>query len=75
MWLVLKQDKPDDAVIATEKTHSVREFLEKAFAYMGCDWQDDVEIDLKYYRPAEVDLLVDDATKAKKTLGWNRRRH
>jgi GDPmannose 4,6-dehydratase len=70
MWLMLQQDQPDDYVIATGETHSVREFLEEAFSYAGLDWRDHVEIDPKYYRPSEVDLLVGDAGKAKNMLGW-----
>src|SRR5688572_12869584 len=70
MWLMLQQDKPDDYVIATGETHSVREFLTEAFSYADLDWQDYVEMDPKYLRPAEVELLVGDASKARKTLGW-----
>ena len=70
MWLMLQQAKPDDYVVATGETHSVREFLEAAFAYAGLDWRKYVEIDPNYYRPTEVDLLVGDASKAKKQLGW-----
>jgi len=70
MWLMLQQDEPDDYVIATGEAHSVREFLEEAFSYAGLDWQDHVEIDPKYYRPSEVDLLVGDAGKAKRRMGW-----
>ncbi len=70
MWLMLQQDKPDDYVIATGETHSVREFVEEAFSYAGLDWRDHVEIDPKYYRPAEVDLLIGDGSKAKRKLGW-----
>ena len=70
MWLMLQQDQPDDYVIATNETHSVREFLEVAFGHVGLDWRKYVEIDSKYYRPAEVDLLIGDAAKAKKKLGW-----
>ena len=73
MWLMLQQDEPDDYVIATGETHSVREFLEEAFSYAGLDWRGHVEIDPKYYRPAEVDLLVGDASKAKRKLGWESR--
>jgi GDPmannose 4,6-dehydratase len=73
MWLMLQHDQPDDYVIATGETHSVREFLEEAFSYVGLDWRDYVEIDPKYYRPAEVDLLVGDASKAKRVLGWEPR--
>jgi GDPmannose 4,6-dehydratase len=70
MWLMLQQDKPDDYVIATNETHSVREFLDVAFAHAGLDWKKHVEIDPRYYRPAEVDLLVGDYSKARKQLGW-----
>jgi GDPmannose 4,6-dehydratase len=70
MWLMLQPDEPDDYVIATGETHSVREFLEEAFAYVDLDWHDHVEIDQRYCRPAEVDLLVGDASKAKRKLGW-----
>ncbi len=70
MWLMLQQDEPDDYVIATGETHSVREFVEEAFSHAGLDWQKHVEIDPKYYRPSEVDLLVGDASKAKARLGW-----
>jgi GDPmannose 4,6-dehydratase len=71
MWLMLQQDTPEDYVIATGETHTVREFLEETFSYVGLKWQDYLEIDPKYYRPAEVDLLIGDASKAKKQLGWN----
>lgn len=70
MWLMLQQDKADDFVIATGETHSVKEFLEEAFTYVGLDWSKYVEIDKRYFRPAEVDLLIGDATKAKEKLGW-----
>jgi GDPmannose 4,6-dehydratase len=70
MWLMLQQDKPDDYVIATGETHSVREFLEEAFGYVGWDWQEHVIIDERYMRPSEVDLLLGDASKAKRQLGW-----
>ncbi|MBP9903775.1 MAG: GDP-mannose 4,6-dehydratase [Verrucomicrobiota bacterium] len=70
MWLMLQQDQPDDYVIATNETHSVREFLEVAFAHAGLDWQKYVEIDARYHRPAEVELLIGDASKAKRKLGW-----
>jgi GDPmannose 4,6-dehydratase len=70
MWLMLQQDKADDYVIATNETHSVREFLEAAFAHAGLDWKKHVEIDARYYRPAEVDLLIGDYRKAKRQLGW-----
>jgi GDPmannose 4,6-dehydratase len=67
---MLQQPEPGDYVIATGETHSVREFLDEAFAHVGLDWKQYVEIDPKYYRPAEVDLLVGDASKAKVVLGW-----
>jgi len=70
MWLMLQQDDPDDYVIATGETYSVREFLTVAFEHLNLDWRDFVEIDAKYYRPAEVDLLVGDSSKAKAKLGW-----
>lgn len=70
MYLMLQEDKPDDYVIATGETHSVREFLEEAFSLVGLDYKKYVEIDKRYYRPAEVDLLLGDATKAKEKLGW-----
>jgi GDPmannose 4,6-dehydratase len=70
MWLMLQQDKADDYVIATNETHSVREFLEAAFAHAGLDWNKHVEIDPRYYRPAEVDFLIGDYSKAKRQLGW-----
>jgi GDPmannose 4,6-dehydratase len=70
MWLMLQQEEPDDFVIATGKTYSVKEFLEVAFSYVDLDWQKFVEIDPKYLRPTEVDLLCGDATKAKEVLGW-----
>jgi GDPmannose 4,6-dehydratase len=70
MWLMLQQPVADDYVIATGETHSVREFLEEAFGIVGLDWKKHVEIDQKYFRPAEVDLLIGDSSKAKKILGW-----
>lgn len=70
MWLMMQQDKPDDYVIATNETHSVREFLEVAFGHAGLEWKQHVEIDPRYYRPAEVDLLIGDYSKAKRQLGW-----
>ncbi len=73
MWLMLQQDKPDDYVIATNETHTVREFLEETFSYLDMDWQDCVGFDKKYERPAEVDLLIGDASKAKEKLGWEPR--
>jgi GDPmannose 4,6-dehydratase len=73
MWLMLQQDQPDDYVVATGETHSVQEFLEEAFGYAGLDWHDYVKIDEQYFRPAEVDLLIGDYSKAKKKLGWEPR--
>ena len=73
MWLMLQQDTPDDYVIATGETHSVREFLEEAFSYLDLDWREYVELDPKYLRPTEVDLLVGDASKAKRVLNWEPR--
>ncbi|WP_297204578.1 GDP-mannose 4,6-dehydratase [uncultured Brachyspira sp.] len=70
MWLMLQQEKADDYVIATGETHSVREFLDEAFGLVGLDWKKYVEIDPRYYRPAEVDLLLGDPAKAKEKLGW-----
>ena len=70
MWLMLQQDEPDDYVIATGEMHSVREFLDIAFDQVSIKWQDHVEIDPRYYRPAEVDELLGDASKAKRILGW-----
>jgi GDPmannose 4,6-dehydratase len=73
MWLMMQQDQPDDYVIATGKTHTVREFIEIAFDRAGLDWQKYVEIDPKFYRPAEVDLLIGNASKANNILGWKPR--
>jgi GDPmannose 4,6-dehydratase len=70
MWLMLQQEKPDDYVIATNETHTVREFLEEAFSCLGLDWEKYVGFDKKYERPAEVDLLIGDASKAKEKLDW-----
>ncbi len=70
MWLILQQDRPDDYVIATGETHSVREFIEEVFSYLGLNWEEYVEIDPRYYRPTEVDVLIGDPGKAKKVLGW-----
>jgi len=70
MWLMLQQGEPDDYVIATGETHSVKEFVELAFSYVGLDWKKYVISDKKYFRPAEVDLLIGDSTKARQKLGW-----
>lgn len=71
MHTMLQQDKPDDYVIATGVTHSVQDFLECAFEYVGLSWADYVTIDPKYYRPSEVNVLMGDASKARTALGWN----
>jgi GDPmannose 4,6-dehydratase len=70
MWLMLQQEKPEDYVIATGETHSVREFCELAFSRVGLNYQDHVVIDSAFFRPAEVDLLIGDSTRARKELGW-----
>ncbi|NIA16950.1 MAG: GDP-mannose 4,6-dehydratase [Planctomycetes bacterium] len=70
MWLMLQQEKPDDYVVATGQTHSVKEFLAEVFGYLELDWQKYVEIDPRYFRPAEVELLLGNAAKAKKMLNW-----
>jgi len=70
MWLMLQQDEPDDYVIATGETHSVREFAEKVFQKLELDYEEYVEIDQRYFRPTEVDVLLGDSTKARKKLGW-----
>jgi GDPmannose 4,6-dehydratase len=69
-WRMLQADEPDDYVLATNETHTVQEFLEEAFTYAGLDWRDYVKIDPRYFRPAEVDLLIGDYSKAKDKLGW-----
>jgi GDPmannose 4,6-dehydratase len=73
MWLILQQDAPDDYVIATGETHSVREFLDEVFGYLELDWHAYVEIDPRYYRPSEVDLLLGDPDKARTMLKWEPR--
>lgn len=70
MWRMLQQEKPEDFVIATGETHSVREFLEEAFSHVGMDWEKYVQLD-NYERPAEVDLLIGDPAKAREKLGWS----
>jgi len=70
MWLMLQAEEADDYVIATGENHSVREFLDETFAYLDLDWNEFVETDPRYYRPAEVDLLLGDASKARRVLGW-----
>ena len=73
MWLILQQENPDDYVIATGETWSVRDFLDKAFGVMNLNWEDYVEFDSRYLRPTEVDLLIGDPSKAEKKLGWKRK--
>ncbi|CBN55633.1 MULTISPECIES: GDP-mannose 4,6-dehydratase [Kamptonema] len=70
MWLMLQHDEPDDYVVATNETHSIREFLDKAFNCVNLDWHEYVEFDERYLRPAEVELLIGDSTKARQKLGW-----
>jgi GDPmannose 4,6-dehydratase len=70
MWRILQQDTPDDYVIATGETHSVRDFCREAFSHVDLDWEEFVHVDPKYFRPAEVDLLLGDASKARRVLGW-----
>ena len=70
MWLMLQQDHPDDFVISTDETHSVREFCEIAFSHVGLNWEEFVVVDEKFFRPAEVDLLIGSSAKAAGTLGW-----
>jgi GDPmannose 4,6-dehydratase len=70
MWMMLQQSEPDDYVIATGETHSIREFLDEVFNYLDIDWHQHVVISPKYFRPAEVNLLLGDASKAKRVLGW-----
>jgi len=72
MWLMLQQDRPDDYVVATGETHSVKELVELAFSAAGLDWEEHVVIDERFLRPAEVDLLVGNPSKVEKTLGWHR---
>ncbi|MEN6332014.1 MAG: GDP-mannose 4,6-dehydratase [Smithella sp.] len=71
MWLMLQQEKPDDYVIATGETHSVREFVERVFSKLDLDYKKHVEVDPQYFRPTEVDVLLGDSSKARKILGWN----
>lgn len=73
MWLMLQQERPDDYVIATGETHTVREFLDLAFGYLDLDWRRHVEVDPRYFRPAEVEALCGDASKAREKLGWQPR--
>ena len=73
MWMMLQAKEPQDFVVATGETHSVREFLDEVFGHLGLDWKKYVEVDPRYFRPAEVDLLLGDATKARNELGWTPR--
>jgi len=73
MWLMLQQDKAEDYVIGTGETHSVKEFLEEVFNYVKLDWKEYVEIDPRYFRPTEVELLLADSAKARRELGWGPR--
>lgn len=73
MWKILQHDQPDDFVIGTGEAHSVREFLDEAFGYVGLDWKEYVKIDPRYFRPTEVDYLLADATRAREILGWEPR--
>src|SRR5207245_8478268 len=73
MWRMLQQEAPDDYVVATGETHTVREFLDEAFGYVGLDWRKYVVIDPRYLRPTEVDLLLGDSSKAQRVLGWKPR--
>ena len=70
MWMMLQQDSPDDYVVGTNETHSIREFCEVAFGRLGLDWEKYVKYDQRYERPAEVELLIGNPAKAKKQLGW-----
>jgi len=70
MWRILQHDRGDDFVVGTGESHSVKEFLEEAFAYAGLDWKEHVKIDPRYFRPTEVESLIADAAKARKLLGW-----
>jgi GDPmannose 4,6-dehydratase len=70
MWMMLQQSEPDDYVIASEETHSIREMCEAAFGYQDLDWQEYVVQDPRFMRPAEVDILIGDASKAHRQLGW-----
>jgi GDPmannose 4,6-dehydratase len=73
MWLMLQQDEPDDYVVSTDETHSVREFCELVFGRLDLDYRDFVEIDPRYFRPAEVELLLGSSAKARRQLGWTPR--
>ena len=73
MYLMMQREKPDDFVIATGETHTVREFVEEAFRIAELDWKEYVEIDNRYFRPTEADILIGDYSKAKRELGWEPR--
>jgi GDPmannose 4,6-dehydratase len=73
MWRMLQADQPDDYVLATNETYTIRDFLDAAFGHVGLDWQDYVKFDSRFLRPAEVDLLIGDYAKAKQRLGWEPR--
>jgi GDPmannose 4,6-dehydratase len=75
IWLMLQQDTPDDYVFGSDETHSVREFCEEAFSVVGLDYKKYVEIDPQFFRPAEVDILIADSSKARKVLGWKPQHH
>jgi GDPmannose 4,6-dehydratase len=70
IWMMMQQEVPEDFVLATGETHTVREFVERAFAEVGLDWRQHVEVDPQYYRPTEIDRLEGDASKARRKLGW-----
>ena len=75
MWLILQQEKPDDYVVGTGETHSVKEFLTEAFDYAGLDWEKHVRIDQRYFRPTEVEELIANSSKAEKSFGWQPKIH
>ena len=75
MWLMLQQDNPDDFVVATGETHSVKEFCAETFGLLGLDWQKHVQHDSRYERPSEVDLLIGNSAKARRLLGWEPKVH
>ena len=75
MWLMLQQDKPNDYLIATGETHSIKEFLEEAFCFLNLDWREYVKIDPRYFRPTEVNCLCGDSSKARKILNWEPKVH
>jgi GDPmannose 4,6-dehydratase len=70
MWLMLQQDAPDDYVVATDESHTVKEFLDAVFSHLGLDWREYVETDSYYFRPTEVDYLLGDSSKARRKLNW-----